>query len=282
MIAESLVAIANIALTLFAVTSLLALGMGLTAESFVRPLRDRRSLILVLVASFILVPLLVLAINLLLPLAADQRTALLLLGTMAGAPFLPLVVQMAKGHLPLAAGHMAVLVVVTIIYAPLVLPILLTYVEISFLDIAIPLFTLMLLPLIIGLLLRSRYSEAATQWQPTLSRAATYSMFLMFAAGVPPALPGIIGGVGSWIIPATVLLTLGAVLIGYTLARGISSDKRKTMALATGQRNMTGALVVAADSFSGDTFVMTLIAAIVLQIVMLLTALEWGRRTREH
>ena len=70
MIAESLVAIANIALTLFAVTSLLALGMGLTAESIVRPLRDRRSLILVLVASFILVPLLVLAINLLLPLAA--------------------------------------------------------------------------------------------------------------------------------------------------------------------------------------------------------------------
>mgnify|MGYP001813501897 CR=1 FL=1 len=46
-----------------------------------------------------------------------------------------------------------------------------------------------------------------------------------------------------------------------------------------GQRNLAAALLVAAHSFGGDTFVLTLVACLVLTIVMHLIAAEWGRRT---
>ena len=151
--------------------------------------------------------------------------------------------------------------------------------QIDALAIAQPLIVLMLLPLIIGLLIKWRYADTAARWQPHVSQAATYSLLLLFVAGVPPALPSIIGSVGSWLIPATVLLTVGAVLIGYLLAVGADSGKRKVMALGTGQRNLTGALIVAASSFGADTLVMTLVASLILTILLLLIAAEWGRRT---
>jgi hypothetical protein len=86
-------------------------------------------------------------------------------------------------------------------------------------------------------------------------------MPLLFAAALPPALPGIIGSIGSWIIPATILLAVGSALIGYLLV---------------------GALIVAASSFGPDVSVMTLVASRILTVVMLLTAMEWGRRTKDE
>ena len=97
MLNEILSTIANLALTLFTLASMLSVGMGLTVKQIADPLRNMRQLVLILVASFVLVPLLALVITLVLPLGDDQKTALILLGTMAGAPFLPLLVQMAKG-----------------------------------------------------------------------------------------------------------------------------------------------------------------------------------------
>ena len=52
---------------------------------------------------------------------------------------------------------------------------------------------------------------------------------------------------------------------------------RKVMSLGTGQRNLAAALLVAAHSFSADTFVMTVVACLVLTITMHLIAAEWGR-----
>ena len=47
------------------------------------------------------------------------------MGTAAGAPFLPKLGQLAKGNLAFAVGLMVMLMVVTVGYLPLVLPLLL-------------------------------------------------------------------------------------------------------------------------------------------------------------
>ena len=70
---------------------------------------------------------------------------------------------MAKGNTAFSVGLMVLLMVVTIIYLPLVLPLLLGSVEVNPVDIAQSLIFMMLIPLAIGLFIKARYEEAATK-----------------------------------------------------------------------------------------------------------------------
>lgn len=276
---DILLTIANVALDLFTITSMLAVGMSLTVKQIVDPLRNLRLVIVMLAASFILVPLWAILLTLVIPMGDEQNTALILLGACAGGPFIPLLVQMAKGRLPLGVGEMVLLLVVTIFYVPLFLPLMLPYVHVDAVAIARDLTLFMLLPLILGLLVKWRYTELAANWQPHLSRTSVFSLLLLFAAGLPPALPKIISVIGTWLVPAATLLAVGGALFGYLLSFKDDPGGRKVLSLGTGQRNLAAALLVAAHAFSADTFVMTLVACLVLTVVMHLIAAEWGRRT---
>ncbi len=278
---DILTTIANVALDLFTITSMLAVGMSLTVKQILDPLRNLRLVAIMLVGSFMLVPLLALALTWALPMGDEPKTALILLAACAGGPFIPLLAQMARGRQPLAVGEMVLLLLVTIVYVPLALPLMLPYVQIDALTIARDLILFMLAPMIAGLLIKWRYTELAGGWQPHLSRFSIYSLFLMLVAGLPAGLPKIKGAVGTWLIVAAILLALGGTAIGYLLSLGNEPGRRKVLSLGTGQRNLAAALLVAAHSFGGDTFVMTLVACFVLTIVMHLIAAEWGRRAPE-
>jgi BASS family bile acid:Na+ symporter len=276
---EILLTIANVALDLFTITSMLAVGMSLTVKQIVDPLRNLRLVIVMLAASFVLVPLWAILLTLVIPMGDEQNTALILLGACAGGPFIPLLVQMAKGRLPLGVGEMVLLLVVTIFYVPLFLPLMLPYVHVDAVAIARDLTLFMLLPLILGLLVKWRYTELASNWQPHLSRTSVFSLLLLFVAGLPLALPKITSVIGTWLVPAAILLAVGGALFGYLLSFKDDPGERKVLSLGTGQRNLAAALLVAAHAFSADTFVMTLVACLVLTVVMHLIAAEWGRRT---
>ena len=75
MTADILITIANVALDLFTITSMLAVGMSLTVKQVIDPLRSVRLAVVMLAASFVLVPLLAILLSLVLPLGNDQKTA---------------------------------------------------------------------------------------------------------------------------------------------------------------------------------------------------------------
>ena len=109
-------AIAQLSGLLFVVTSMLAMGMSLTIAQILQPLKNTRLVVLALLANFVLVPLLAYGIILIIPLEQSLQVGLVVLATAAGAPFLPKLVQGAKGNIPLGVGLMVLLMVVTIIY----------------------------------------------------------------------------------------------------------------------------------------------------------------------
>src|SRR5436305_11075623 len=115
----------------FVVSSMLAMGLGLTGGEIIAPLRNVRRVIMSLLANFVLVPLLALALAALLQLDQPLGIGLLLLGAAAGAPFLPKLAQLAKGNLAFAVGLMVLLMVVTVAYLPLILPIFLPGVSVN-------------------------------------------------------------------------------------------------------------------------------------------------------
>ncbi|MCX6676001.1 MAG: bile acid:sodium symporter, partial [Methanothrix sp.] len=150
-----LIAIGTLGVLVFIVTSMLGMGFGLTVPQIMAPLKNTRLVILSLAANFVVVPILVLLIVWVLPLSEGLQIGLILVGLAAGAPFLPKLVQGAKGNVAFGVGLMVLLMVVTIIYMPLVLPLLLPGVSVNPWDIAKSLIVLMLIPLAIGLLIKS-------------------------------------------------------------------------------------------------------------------------------
>jgi predicted Na+-dependent transporter len=94
--ADVLTALSNVFTLTFVVTSMFSMGLGLTVPQIMGPLRNVRLVIMALVANFVLVPLVAFGLTRVIPLGQDLQIGLLLLGTAAGAPFLPKLAQIAK------------------------------------------------------------------------------------------------------------------------------------------------------------------------------------------
>ena len=156
MLMELLSKAATVAMLSFVVSSMLAMGAGLTVSQISEPLGNVRLVVLALLANFVVMPLGALALAKALSLDEPFGIGLLLLGCAAGAPFLPKLAELAKGNLAFAVGAMVLLMVVTVAYLPTVLPMLLPGITVHPWNIARSLLLLMLLPLVIGLVLKAR------------------------------------------------------------------------------------------------------------------------------
>ena len=167
------------AMLAFVLSSMVAMGLGLTVAQILAPLRDTRLVVLSLLANFVLMPLGALALASVLRLDPPLGVGLLILGLAAGAPFLPKLAQLAKGHLAFAVGAMVLLMVVTVGYLPLVLRLLLPGVSVDPVTIARSLFLLMLLPLALALAVRARFPVMAARSKPVLDRVSTLSLILL-------------------------------------------------------------------------------------------------------
>ena len=271
-------ALAQISGLLFVVTSMLAMGLSLTVPQIMQPLRNMRLVMLALVANFVLVPLLAYAITLVIPLDQSLKVGLIVLATAAGAPFLPKLVQGAKGNVAFGVGLMVLLMVVTIIYMPIVLPLLLPGVSVNPWDIAKSLIVLMLVPLALGLMMRSHSPDAAAHWQPVMSKISGLAILILLVVGVGLNVSNIIDLIGTGGILALLLFIIGSFLIGFLLG-GRDQGDRSVMGLGTAQRNVSAAIVVTAQNFSGtNTLSFVLVAAILLLLLLLPTAKRLGGR----
>jgi BASS family bile acid:Na+ symporter len=258
-------------------SSMLAVGASVGIAQILESLRDTRTLLLAMAANFIAVPLFALVLARILPLTPDARTAVILLGAVAGAPVLPKLAELSNGSIPFSIGLMVVLMVVTIGYAPLVLPPDASPRTVAPGDIARSLLVIMLLPLGLGLLGRARYPQIAS-WSTKLHRVSGSSITIRLAAGLLAGWQDLIVTVGSWIFVAAILLTLGAIAIGWLFAALATPQIQRVVALSAALRNFSAALLVASRDFGRETLVITMAATIALSVILIATAGEMGRR----
>ncbi len=278
MLAALLNKTSTVAMLSFVISSMLAMGAGLRIRQIIQPLRDARLVVLALVANFVLMPLLAIGISAVLYLDEPLRIGLLLLGCAAGAPFLPKLAELAQGNLPFAVGTMVLLMVATVGYLPIVMPLLLPGVAVNPAQIGQSLVLLMLLPLGIGLCLKARFEELAATAKPLLDRASNISLFLLVllitAANIDKVLQ-VFGTRG--ILAGLVFVALG-LAVGWSVG-GPRNDTRWVLGLGTGQRNIAAALVVGTESFSDPrVVVMVIVVAIIGLIVLMPLSRALGNR----
>lgn len=274
--------IVGVSVLVFVLASMLSMGFSLTVPQIISPLRDVRLVLIAMAVNFIAVPLLAYLIDLVLSLDESLFIGLILIATAAGAPFLPKLAEVAKGDVAFSVGLMVLLMVVTVVYMPIALPLLLEGVEINAWEIASSLIFLMILPLAIGLFFKWRYEGVADTLSPLLGQVSSVAIALLVVAGVIANWSAIVGLIGTRGIVAAVVLIIGGLVIGY-VSGGSQSGTRSVMGLGTGQRNLSAAMVVAAQNFSDDPDVLAfIIAAAIIGLVMLMLAGgELGRRVEE-
>jgi predicted Na+-dependent transporter len=271
--------LAQLSLLVFVIGSMASMGLSLKMKQIIEPLKNVKLVVLALVVNFVLVPIVAYLITLVFPLDTTLETGLVLLATAAGAPFLPKLAQAAKGNLAFSVGLMVLLMVVTIIYLPIVLPLLLQGVSVSPWDIAKSLIVMMLLPLAIGLFVNARYEDIAAKAQPTFGQASNMALLVLTVLGLVLNFKSMIGLVGSWGILAGVVFIVLSLVIGYFLG-GSDSGIKSVMGLGTGQRNISAALVVAGQNFSMDVVTYLMVVAVVGLVVLMPLAGELGKRAK--
>ncbi len=271
----------NLSTLVFVVTSMLAMGLSLTVAQIVAPLRNARLVILALLANFVLVPSVAYLIGLIIPLSDGLRVGLILVSTAAGAPFLPKLAQAARGNTALSVGLMVLLMVTTVLYMPIVLPLLIQGVTVEPWEIARSLIVLMLIPLAIGLFMKARYVPTAAQLQPHMSQASTFALVLLLVTGLLTNLSAMLAIIGTGGFIASLLFLAGAFVVGYFLG-GKDAQTRSVLGLGTAQRNLAAALVVATANFADDpdVIMMVLVLGLVGLAVLMVAAGELGRRSK--
>lgn len=272
--------ILGIAIPLYAIASMASVGAGHELREVTRPFRRPVMLVTALLANFVAVPLvavlLIRAFGLPLPYAAG----LFLVAAAAGAPFLVTLARMAGADVALAGGHLLILLPATIIYMPLVLPWVLPEADVSALAIAQPLVLTMLVPLGVGMLFRRRFRDLVPTAMPILQTISRYSLIVLIAATLLGNLRDIVSLFATPAVPAAFLLLLAALIIGFAGSVGGMAN-RAVLALATGQRNVAAAMVVATSGFASDDPLLMVVVTSIVGFAVLFPAARLIRRQVE-
>ena len=186
-----------------------------------------------LVANFILVPLLALGITRLLALDLSLAAGMMLVGTAAGAPFLLKLTRVANADIGLSAALIVLLMPITVIYMPLVVPLVVADAPVSAMGIAVPLMLTLLLPLAIGHAVDSILPRLAARLLPIARKTSSVALLVLIASTLALNGPLFRDLLGTGAITAAVLLTAGAFGIGYLIS-GPGVDRAPSWGSARG------------------------------------------------
>jgi len=258
-----------IATLVFVVSSMVAMGLGLKVAQITAPLRNLRLVSLSLLANFVLMPAAAVVLARVLRLDEPLGVGLLLLGVAAGAPFLPKLTQIAKGNLAFAVALMVLLMVITVGYLPLVLPVLLPGVSVNPAKIARSLVLLMLVPLAVALAVNAKLPAAAARAKPLFDRLSSLGLILVVVLLVVVNFNKVLSVFGTRAILAGMLFIAFGYAVGWALG-GPAADTRPVLGLGTAQRNIAAALVVGGQSFSNPSVVVMVVVVAIVSLLILL------------
>ncbi|MEH1770641.1 bile acid:sodium symporter family protein [Nostoc sp.] len=261
----------KLAFLTFIVATMLGTGLRLTVQQIWEPLRNIRLIVLSLVANFVLVPLFVYLLLQIVPLSEPIKDGFIIMAIAAGPPALPKLAQIVKGNVAFSTGLMMLLMFGTIIYMPIVLPLVLQGVQVNSWEIAKPLLFLMLSPLAIGLFIKAKFAAIASSFQPIVSKISSAGLFLGLAVRLGVHFYEIITLLQTGAILVCAVFIVFSFSVGYLLG-GPGIDTQRVLGVGTAQRNFAAALLVGTSNFDDPNVVSIIMVTSLLMLVIVLIA----------
>jgi BASS family bile acid:Na+ symporter len=253
----------------FVICTMLNVGLTQKPAAIAEHLKNWPFVLKMLAANFIFAPLLMIGALYLAPFSPTLKAGLLIFSLGAGAPFLIKLTQTAKHDLALGAAVMMLLMIVTVIYMPLVLPLVLSGVSVNALAIARALLLQMLLPIGVGMLAVLVLPGLSQKLQPLVGGLGNLAMYAMLVATVVGYFPNLLQIIGTGAFLVGLVFVAAAFGLGYLA--GFGKDHLEDVGgLGTAQRNTAAGVIIAIQNFSDPNVFVMLTLANILGIVMLL------------
>ncbi|HEX5121012.1 MAG TPA: hypothetical protein VFW65_37990 [Pseudonocardiaceae bacterium] len=278
----------------FVAFAALAAGLNTTIRDAVDPLKGRAlPTIGVLVANFVIVPLLTGLTLYAFGFAAQATMAFALLSVVAGAPFVAMFTRLGRGDVAYAASTSLLLLVVTIPFMPLVLPWLLTVLHVSHAPVTTwhllkPQLGFILLPLAIGLAVRWRYPGLAKELARHFGQVALVSIVLHITLMFVAYWNEVVAQLHTGEYLYAVAMPIGCLIVGYGVfllfapgaARAAGRGIRLPATLGTAQKGSQA--LICSLIFAMGTYpvagVVALGSSVITIVILVIVAAEIGRR----
>lgn len=254
---------------LFTVSNLMAMGLQVRMPDVMGALKNTKAIALIFIWGWIAGPIVGYLIVLVLPLAEPYVVVIYLCSLAPTAPFLQQMVGKAKGDMPFAGTLVPLVALGTVVFMPLLAPMMIEGVAISTWSLAKPLLLTILLPLVIGAVIRHYYDTVSTKIFPAVKLIAQLSTLLTIIWCLVLYGSSMINTAGSFALLSMTIFMVGMAVMTYYLGFGLKQAQRSVMALSMGTRNIAAVLAAALSIPNADPRIVTMVIMWTLWSVVL-------------
>ena len=271
---EVVTKIAPIALALI----MLALGLGLTSQDFLRVAKQPKDFLVGLICQLILLPIIAFLLLKIFNLPLEIALGVMIIAAAPGGVTSNVLTKFANGDVALSISLTAIISLISIISVPFIvfksaelLEVTEISKEISMIGISMKMFLVVTLPVIIGMLIRKFATNFVMSKSQLIERISVFLFVIVFAAIWVEEWENIMGYIKQAGL-ITLVLNIVMMFIGYYVAKFLASgvSQRKSISLECGLQNGTLAVFVASQLFTEINY---LIPTATYAIVMFLTSI---------
>jgi bile acid:Na+ symporter, BASS family len=271
----------KISLVIFMAGNLMEMGLRLDVEDALRGIRNMKFVIHTLVWGFVIGPAVAFLVTKIVPLDEPFAIGLILMGMAPCAPFIPLFVTKAKGDLGYTAAYMILVALSTIIFMPFAVPFMVKGLSISAWAIAKPLIIMILIPLIIGGIIRRNSKSLAGKMQPVVKKITILFTLIVFVLLIVIYFKGIISVMGSLAILSQLIFFSVLTIGSYMLAFGLMYEEKIVLSIGNSTRNLGAAIapLFAAVGIAPEAIIMIVLSLPVMIIFPPLAIKLFGKKS---
>ena len=271
---EVVTKIAPLALALI----MLALGLGLTVQDFLRVVKQPKDFLVGLICQLILLPFIAFLLLKIFNLPTEIALGVMIIAAAPGGVTSNVLTKFSNGDVALSISLTAIISLISIFSVPFIvfksadlLKVSEISNEISMIGISMKMFLVVTMPVIIGMLIRKFATNFVTSRSKLIERFSVLLFVIVFAAIWIEEWENIL----SYVQQAgliTLVLNISMMIIGYYVAKLLASgiEQRKSISLECGLQNGTLAVFVSSQLFNDITY---LIPTATYAIIMFLTSL---------
>src|SRR4051794_24917184 len=262
------------------ISTVLALGMSYAVSELVAPLRRVWVVVGMILVNSVLVPAAAWGIATALPIDAAAVTGMTLAAIGAASAAGLKATQLARrADLALAVSLVVVLQLANLVAMPVWAGQVVSGASISAGSILGNLLMLVVIPLALGLAVRGRYTEHAATWQVELAKLSNLALAIALIAGISVNWQAIVSLLGSWVLLASALTAIAAVVLGGLIGYA-DTETRTTTGLVSGLRFGSLGLIVIGTQLNGNADYLgpAIVFSLVDLILVLFLSVEIGRR----
>lgn len=272
----------KISLVFFMAGNLMDMGLRLNLPEAIKGLKDIKFVMYTLLWGFILGPVIAYTITLFMPIDESLAVGLILLSLAPCAPFVPIFVTKAKGDLGYTAAYMFLVAIGTIILMPIGVPLLVKGLTVTAWAIARPLIIMILIPLLIGMVIRGRSVKTADLIQPVVKKITMIFTILVFVLLVVIYFKGIVSVMGSLAIATQLIFFFTLTTLSYLMGFGLKHEQKIVLSIGNSTRNLGAAVapLFAATAIAPEAIIMVVLSLPVMVLFPFLAIKMFGKKEK--